>query len=202
MTGGPDPDRASRPAALVAPPALRQGVGAALHAGLLLAVAGGAAWLTGHHLIFPSLGPSAFLLALGREAEAGRARRVFGGHFLGVVAGLLSYQLFAEGIALTGMPAPLSDTGLRLAVSGVVSTGLTTGAMIATDTEHAPACATTLIVSLGLLSTVVQGIVIMAGVGAIYGAHVLVMRVAGSGGGDGTTTRDEPDDTAHRGDQG
>lgn len=44
--------------------------------------------------------------------------------------------------------------------------------MIATDTIHAPACATTLIVSLGLLSTPVQVIIIVVSVIILVGFHV------------------------------
>jgi hypothetical protein len=43
--------------------------------------------------------------------------------------------------------------------------------MIATDTNHAPACATTLIVSLGLLPTPTQVGIIVASVVVLVGIH-------------------------------
>ncbi|MFC6787472.1 hypothetical protein [Halobaculum halobium] len=49
--------------------------------------------------------------------------------------------------------------------------------MALTDTRHAPACATTLIVSLGLLPSVADAAVIALGVVALWGAS-LATRVA------------------------
>lgn len=49
--------------------------------------------------------------------------------------------------------------------------------MIATDAVHAPACATTLIVSLGLLSTPTEVAIIVASVSVLVGFHAGVIRV-------------------------
>lgn len=49
--------------------------------------------------------------------------------------------------------------------------------MIATDTVHAPACATTLIVSLGLLSTPVQVIIIVVSVIVLVEFHAAVLTI-------------------------
>lgn len=62
--------------------ALREGV----TAGALLVV-GTLAVLTGRPFLFPSLGPSAFLLATAPSAPTSHLRRVAGGHAVGVVAG-------------------------------------------------------------------------------------------------------------------
>jgi len=53
---------------------------------------------------------------------------------------------------------------LRLGGSTVVSVGLTTAGMVAAQYRHAPACATTLIVGLGLLPSPVDGVVILLAV--------------------------------------
>ena len=47
--------------------------------------------------------------------------------------------------------------------------------MIATDTNHAPACATTLIVSLGLLSTPLQVGIMVASVVILVAVHAAVL---------------------------
>jgi hypothetical protein len=141
----------------------RQRVGTSLYAGLLFTVLGVIAWGSGQPFVFPSLGPSAFILAFERRGERTRTYRVVGSHVIGVVAGFLAYSLFASGLALTTTPEPLSSAGLALALSGMLSIVLTSWGMIATDTIHAPACATTLIVSLGLLSTPLQvGIIVVS----------------------------------------
>jgi CBS-domain-containing membrane protein len=137
-----------------------------------VAVAGALAWVTGLPFVFPSLGPTAYLLAVRPTAPASRPHRVVGGDAVGVVAGLAAFHLFAPDIAVTGSLAPLSTDGLRIAGSGVLATGLTAGGMLATDLRHAPACATTLIVSLGLLSTPPEAAGIIGAVVVLVGVHV------------------------------
>ncbi len=144
-------------------------------AGGLVALLGGVCWVTGEPFVFPSLGPTAFALALRPEFQ--RSRAVIGGHFCGVLAGLVAYYLLANGIDLMALPAPGSWAGLRLAASAALSVGLTTGAMIATKTVHSPACATTLIVSLGVLSRPVDGVIIMGAVTLLYGFAVTVRQL-------------------------
>ncbi|WP_348612398.1 HPP family protein [Halobaculum rarum] len=138
----------------------------ALHAAGLLAVAGALAWATGRPLVFPSLGPSAYLIAAGSDRPSGRA--LLGGHAVGVLAGLAAYHGLADGAAITGALTAGELAGARLAVSGVVSVGLTTFGMALTETRHAPACATTLIVSLGLLPSVADAAVIVVGVVTLW----------------------------------
>lgn len=147
-----------------------------LYAGLLFTLLGGIAWLTGEPFIFPSLGPSAFILAVERSGDRTRTYRVVGSHLIGAVAGLLAYSLLATGISLSASPPPAGSVeGLRLALSGVVSIVLTAWGMLATNTVHAPACATTLIVSLGVLSTVVQTLVIVVSIALVVGFHRTVL---------------------------
>lgn len=139
-------------------------IATSLHTGLLIAVVGGFTWATGLPALFPSLGPSAFVLATFPEGEASDPRRVIGSHVLGVVAGLLTYHLFASGVVVTGQIVPFSAAGLRLAVSGAVAIVLTVTSMLHFGVRHPPACATTLIVALGLLPTLFQGVLIVAAV--------------------------------------
>ena len=94
------------------------------------------------------------------------------------VAGFLAYSLLAAGVTLTPMPAELSSDGIRLAGSAICSVVLTSWGMIATDTVHPPACATTLIVSLGLLSTPLQVGVIVVAVVVLVGVHAAVLSLS------------------------
>ncbi|WP_436934922.1 HPP family protein [Halovenus marina] len=142
---------------------MRRRAGTSLYAGLLFVVLGGVAWVTGQPFIFPSLGPSAFVLAFERRSERTRATRIVGSHLIGGVAGLLAWSLLAGNVSITATLTPASPEGFRLAASATVSIMLTSWAMIGTDLIHPPACATTLIVSLGLLSTPVQvGIIVVS----------------------------------------
>lgn len=147
-----------------------------LHAGLLLAVVGVVAWATGEPFVFPSLGPTAFLLARARRGSTVAPRRVIGGHAVGVVGGLVSYEVVAPGTALsTSLPA-FSTATFGLAAAAALSVSLTSVGMFATNTSHPPACATTLIVALGVLPTVRAGAVIVVAVAALVAVHELVLR--------------------------
>ncbi len=153
----------------------RRRIGTSLYAGVLFTVLGSIAWSTGQPFIFPSLGPSAFILAFERSGERTRTYRVVGSHLIGGVAGLLAYWLLAAGVTITATPPAFSVEGLRLAGSATLSIIATSWAMIATDTIHAPACATTLIVSLGLLSTPTQVGIIVISVLILVEFHVLAI---------------------------
>ncbi|MFC6903922.1 HPP family protein [Halalkalicoccus tibetensis] len=154
---------------------VRRRLGTSLYAGFLFTVLGLVAWASGQPFVFPSLGPSAFILAFDRRGERTRTYKVVGSHLIGGVAGLLAYSLLAAGVSITSTPAAFSPEGLRLAASGVLSIVATSWGMIATDTNHAPACATTLIVSLGLLSTPVQVAIIVASVVVLVEVHAAAL---------------------------
>ena len=158
---------------------MRRRAGTSLYAGVLLAVLGVVAFVTGQPFVFPSLGPSAFALAADRRGGAARFYRVVGGHLVGAVAGFLAYVLVAPGVVVTAPPA-LSVDGARLAASGVLSVVATSWGMLAADAVHPPACATTLIVSLGLLSTPLEVAIIVASVVVLMAVHEGVLSVVGA----------------------
>ncbi|WP_276299230.1 HPP family protein [Halorussus lipolyticus] len=140
-------------------------------AGALLVVVSALAVATGRTFLFPSLGPSAFLLATKPAAPASHPRRVFGGHVLGVLAGLAAYHALASGVAVTAPPPAMTIASASLAVSGVLSVVLTTAGMVRFDLRHAPACATTLIVSLGLLSSPTDALLVVASILLLLATH-------------------------------
>lgn len=156
---------------------VRQRVGTSLYAGFLFTVLGLVAWASGQPFVFPSLGPSAFILAFDRRGERTRTYRIVGSHLIGGVIGLVAYTAIANGISITATPAAFSPDGLRLAGSGVLSIIATSWGMIATNTNHAPACATTLIVSLGLLPTPLQVATIIVSVVVLVEVHAIVLRL-------------------------
>lgn len=153
-------------------------LGTSLYAGLLFTVLGLIAWISGEPFIFPSLGPSAFILAFEWEGARTRTDRVVGSHAIGAIAGLIAYGLLAAGVSLTITPPPGSTEGLRLTISGILSIVLTSWGMIATKAIHPPACATTLIVSLGLLSTPRQVAIIVISVIVLVGFHHGTLRLS------------------------
>lgn len=150
-----------------------------LYSGSLLVMTGVFAWVSGSAFLFPSLGPSAYLLATTHTEEVG-GREMIGGHLVGIAAGLLSYYAFAAGGTILSAGAGFTVTQLRLSASAITSVTLTTGGMGLSDTNHAPACATTLIVSLGLLSSLWEAGIIAASVVALYTTYTVIERLTGA----------------------
>ena len=138
-------------------------------AGLLFGFLGLVAWGTGHPFIFSSLGPTAFVLSDWTEGNGETAWTIIGSHVWGTVSGLGCYHLLATGETLMKLSFAGSETGLVLAASGTFAMFLTSALMLGTRSVHPPACATTLIVSLGLLSTPADGAIIIAAVTGLYG---------------------------------
>lgn len=159
---------------------IRRALRTSLEAGFFIALLGLIVWATGRPFIFPSLGPTAFALAL--QPREHTIRHVLGGHFCGVVAGLAVYHLFASGLIVTTFHTPFSTDGLWLAASGALSVALTAASMLLTRMVHPPACATTLIISLGLLSSFAEGVIIIVAVAILLGAHRVIHRNKGYGG--------------------
>jgi hypothetical protein len=145
--------------------------------GLLLALAL-LAWVTGRPFLFPSLGPSAYALAVTPSAATSRWQRVLGGHLLGVGSGFLAYHAIAAGASVAAVPPPASVPGLRLVAAGLLAMALTTLTMLGTDLRHAPACATTLIVGLGLLTTPLEAGIVLVSVALLTGVDALLPRAS------------------------
>jgi CBS-domain-containing membrane protein len=154
----------------------RQMIFTSLYTALLLIPLGIIAWITGRPFLFPSVGPSAFLLAMILYGQPTSARRVIGGHTIGTIAGLLSYHLIASGFVITNIEPSLAGAQLRLVTSAIVSLMLTSAGMLYTETVHPPACATTLVVSLGLLASLLGGGIIIGSVIVLYVVHFLFIR--------------------------
>lgn len=135
-----------------------------------------AAVLTRQPLIFPSLGPTAFLLFYKPSAKTASPRATIGGHFIGMAAGYLALVVFG---LTSARPALSTDVTWPRVGAAAVSLGLTAAAMIWFGLEHPPAGATTLIVSLGILTRPVQLALLMLAVVLLVLQALLILRLAG-----------------------
>ncbi|MGH2826914.1 MAG: HPP family protein [Actinomycetota bacterium] len=135
-----------------------------------------AALLTGTPLIFPSLGPTAFLLFYTPRAPAASPRNTFVGHLIGVASGYLSLLVF--GLTDAGPALAEGVTAGRVGAAAL-SLGLTAGVMAWLRVPHPPAGASTLIVSLGILSTPSQLVVLMLAVVVLIAQGFAINRLAG-----------------------
>jgi CBS domain-containing membrane protein len=118
--------------------------------GLGLAVIGLLAWWTGMALLFPSLGPSLMLVLDEPSQPSAQTWNILVGHFVGLFVGL--FAIIVTG--LQGAP-PVTEAGTSGArvLAAALALALTTVILHVVDRSHAPAGATTLIVSLGLLDS-------------------------------------------------
>ena len=135
-----------------------------------------AALLTRAPFIFPSLGPTAFLLFYTPTAPPACPRNTLCGHLIGALAGWLSLLIFG----LTTAPPALTGgvDWARVGAAGL-SLALTAGLMVIFRVPHPPAGATTLIVSLGLMPHLWQIGVLMLAVLILTLQGLIINRLAG-----------------------
>lgn len=134
------------------------------------------ALITGQPFIFPSLGPTAFLLFYTPLQPTACPRNTLCGHLIGVVAGYLSLVIF--GLVDAG-PALVVGMSWARVGAAALSLGLTAGVMVWLRVPHPPAGATTLIVSLGLITSIPKLVVLMLGVLLLVIQGFAINRLAG-----------------------
>ena len=152
------------------------GIFALLNGCVSIALMSAVALLTHQPFVFPSLGPTAFLLFHSPHTAAASPRNTFIGHLVGVVCGYLA--LVAFGLLHAGSALSSGVTPARAAAAGL-SLGLTAGVMVWLRAPHPPAGATTLIVSLGMLTRPDQLAVLMLGVVILLAQGYAINRLAG-----------------------
>ena len=143
---------------------------------LSIALMSVAAVVTGQAFIFPSLGPTAFLLFYTPTLPAACPRNTIFGHAIGVAAGYLALVIFG---LTEAAPALATEVTWPRVGAAAVSLGLTSGFMVWFKVPHPPAGATTLIVSLGILKTPAQLTVLMIAVVLMVGQGMVINRRAG-----------------------
>jgi CBS domain-containing membrane protein len=141
-----------------------------------IAIMAAVAVVTRAPFIFPSLGPTAFLLFYGPTTPAASPRNTLGGHLIGCVAGYLSLVVF--GLTSRG-PALAVGVDWSNVGAAALSLALTSGAMVWCRVPHPPAGATTLIVSLGILREPWQLGVLMLAVALLVVQGFVINRLAG-----------------------
>lgn len=135
-----------------------------------------AAVLTGQPLIFPSLGPTAFLLFYTPTAPAASPRNTICGHAIGAGAGYLALIVFG---LTDAAPALATEVTWARVGAAALSLGLTSGLMVWCRVPHPPAGATTLIVSLGILREPDQLAVLMLAVVLLVLQGYVINHLAG-----------------------
>jgi CBS domain-containing membrane protein len=128
------------------------------------------AMISGTPLVFPSLGPTAFMLFHEPWQRAARPLTTICGHAIGILCGFTS--LWLTGLA-DDPPTMVEHVNLPRVICAALALGTTGIGMLLLGVWHPPAGATTLIVSLGFITRpyhllvvelAVVALVVMAGV--------------------------------------
>lgn len=140
-----------------------------------LAVAAGSSLLAGTPLLFPSLGPTAALVATQPAAPTSRLWNILVGHLGGIAAGFVALLAFGALQAPTLFRDQVLDPGRAWA--SVLAVALTILLGIGLRASHPPAAATTLLVTLGGIQRAEQVIALAMGVVLVGLAGELLRRL-------------------------
>ena len=143
----------------------------ALGPAIAIGIIGAVSICTGQPLVFPSLGPSAFLFFSQPTAPSSCPRNAILAHGSAILIGCLSYYLFVVLLSFDTMTAQILATAVSL---GVIS-----GLMVAANVSHAPAASTALIVSLGLMVEWQELVAVMVGILLLTVESYTINRLAG-----------------------
>ncbi len=135
-----------------------------------------AAYLTDAPFVFPALGPTILMVFSHPMSPVSSPRNIILGHLVGWSCGWGALAVFGllsnESILSTGVNLPrVLAVGLSLA--------LTSGIMVFLNMQHPPAAATTLVISLGLMTSLVELVVLMLAVLLVTAQAILMNRRAG-----------------------
>jgi CBS domain-containing membrane protein len=127
-------------------------------------------------LVFPSVGPTAFLLFASPESPSACPRNTLCGHAIGIICGY-------GALCLTGLQhtpsAMLEGVNLERVIAAALSLAFTGALMIFFRVVHSPAGATTLIISLGIITHPLYLVAIEAAVALIVIQALVTYRLRG-----------------------
>jgi CBS domain-containing membrane protein len=143
---------------------------------LTITLSGLFAWVLDEPLVFPSLGATAFLFFETPMAEVASIRNTIIGHSVGAGVAFVWLNVFG----LVGDPSAIvaGFTADRVACVAL-SLACTGGIMRLLRAAHPPAGATTVIVSVGLLTTWDELLILMAGVILLSASALALNRLLG-----------------------
>ena len=126
--------------------------------------------------IFPSLGAIAFLVFFTPTTPAASPRNTLCGHAIALVCGYAA--LWVTGLQHTG-PAIVAELGWMRILAVALSLATTGALMIRLNVPHPPAAATTLMVSLGLVSRPAYLVILEVGVALLVVQAIIINRLTG-----------------------
>ena len=134
------------------------------------------AFVTRNPFVFPSLGPTAYLLFFSPLADVSSPRNTVYGHAIGLACGYAAFVVTGAGVVPFGSHPGIFWPRILAAALSLSATG---AAMVLSHVNHPPAGATTLIVSLGIIAKPHELIVIEIAVVLLVAQAFFINRLAG-----------------------
>lgn len=144
---------------------------------ITIAILAAVARLSGTPFVFPSLGPTAFLLFATPLLPTASPRNTMYGHAIGIACGYGA--LWATGLA-HAPPAMVAGVNWDRVLAAALSLAATGAFMMLLDAPHPPAGATTLIISLGIVTRPFHLAVIEIAVALMVLQAIGINRLAGT----------------------
>lgn len=132
--------------------------------------------VTNSPFVFPSLGPTAYLLFIAPLAENSSPRNTIMGHAIGLVCGYAAFAMTGAATIPFGVHAGVYWPRIVAAALSLSATG---AFMVLLRAGHPPAGATTLIVSLGIISKPKELVIIEVAVLLLVAQALVINRMAG-----------------------
>jgi CBS domain-containing membrane protein len=132
--------------------------------------------VSGNPFVFPSLGPTAYLLFITPLGRTSSPRNTVFGHAVGLICGYAAFVVTGAGTVPFGVYPGIFWPRVLAAALSLAATG---AVMVLLNTSHPPAGATTLIVSLGIISKPRELVVIEIAVFLLVAQALLINRLAG-----------------------
>lgn len=126
--------------------------------------------------VFPSLGPTAYLLFFSPLGKTSSPRNTIFGHAVGLLCGYAAFALTGAGALPFGTHQGIFWPRILSAALSLSATG---ALMVLLDVSHPPAGATTLIVSLGIISRPRELVIIEVAVFLLVAQALAINRLAG-----------------------
>jgi len=158
------------------PPRLVRSVYVFVNGFVTIAVLALLALVSRNPFVFPSLGPTAYLLFFSPLAKTSSPRNTILGHAVGLICGYGAFVITGAGAIPFGVHPGLFWPRI---LAAALSLSVTGAVMVLLGVSHPPAGATTLIVSLGIISKPSELVVIEVAVFLLVAQALLINRLAG-----------------------
>lgn len=126
--------------------------------------------------VFPSLGPTAYLLFFSPLAKTCSPRNTIFGHAIGIICGYGAFVVTGAGTLPFGVYPGIFWPRILAAALSLSATG---ALMVLLGVSHPPAGATTLIISLGIISKPRELVIIEVAVFLLVAQALVINRLAG-----------------------